>query len=138
MSEPFVFSNGQVVYNAQDLIELCRQFPDESSNYLLKGDFEKWLAYIGQAKFAQFARETREAVMDESQKLSAFTAQCQSIAKQPKIEATPPHSNSETNIAKNSTKSSKVSLLAIFAQFLYNILSNRGRKNKQEVPIQQE
>jgi hypothetical protein len=138
MSEPFVYSNGQVAYNAQDLIELCRQFPDESSNYLLRGDFEKWLTYIGETKFAQFARETSEAIMDESQKIAAFTAKCQSIAKQPNIEATPPQPSGQTNTAKNKTKSSKVSLLAIFSQFLYNLLSNRGRKNKEDVPIQQE
>ncbi|MGF1538891.1 MAG: hypothetical protein ACFCU5_00330, partial [Pleurocapsa sp.] len=129
---------GQVAYNVQDLIELCRQFPDESSNYLLRGDFEKWLAYIGEAKFAQFAKESREAVMDESQKLSAFTAKYQSIAKQPNLETTPTQTTGETNAAKNKTKSSKVSWLAIFSQFLYNILSNRGKKNKEEVPIQQE
>ncbi len=138
MSEPFVFSNGQIAYNAQDLLELCRQFPDDSSNYLLRGDFEKWLAYIGETQFAQFARETREAVMEESQKLAAFTAKCQSIAKQPNIEASPTQPTDETSTAKQNTESSKVSLLAIFSQFLYNLLSNRGRKNKEEVPIQQE
>jgi hypothetical protein len=133
MSEPFVFFNGQVAYNFPDLLELCRQFPIESSNYLLRGDFEQWLAYIGESKFAQLARETREAMIDDNQKLSAFTAKCDFIAKQPNIEATSPQST-----AKNTTESSKVSLLAIFSQFLHNILSNRGRKNKKEVPIRQE
>ena len=135
MSDPFVFSNGQVAYNAQDLIELCSKFPDDSANYLLRGDFEKWLAYIGEPQFAQFATETREASMDESQKLTAFTVKCQTLTKQLNIKS------NQANISNNTEKnpeSSKVSLLAVFSQFIYNLLNNRGRKNKNEVAIRQE
>ena len=135
MAEPFVFSNGQVAYNAKDLIELCRKFPDDSTNYLLRGDFEKWLAYIGETQFAQFATEAREASMDDSQKLSAFTAKCQTVAKQPNIEAA---EVSTDNSSEKSSDSPKVSLLAVFSQFLHNLFNNRGRKNQNEVPIRQE
>ena len=135
MTDPFVFSNGQVAYNAQDLIELCHKFSDDSANYLLRGDFEKWLAYIGEPQFAQFASETREAAMDDSKKLSAFTAKCQTVAKQPNIESS---QASKSDTTEKSSESPKVSLLAIFSQFLHNLLSNRGRKNQNEVPIQQE
>lgn len=138
MSDPFVFSNGQMAYNAQDLIELCRQFPNDSANYLLRGDFEKWLAYIGETQFAQFARETREASMAEDRKIAAFTAKCQTVAKQPNIEATSVSATNETNTEPENKESSKVSLLAIFSQFLHNILSNRDTKDKEDVPIRQE
>ena len=138
MSEPFVFSNGQVAYNAEYLIELCHKFPDDSSNYLLKGDFEKWLAYIGETKFAQLARDSREALMDDSQKLSAFIAKCQTVEKQPNIEPSQVKSSDKVDNAKKSPKSGKVSLLAIFSQFIYNLFSSRGRKKQDELPIRQE
>ncbi len=137
MTEPFVFSNGQVAYNAQDLIELCRKFPDDSANYLLRGDFEKWLVYIGETKLAQLAIDSREASMQESQKLSAFTAKCQTVDQQPNIKPSQVKSTDNTDTAQKSTASPKVSLLAIFSQFLYNLLNNRGRKEQDELPVRQ-
>jgi hypothetical protein len=77
MAEPFIFANGQVAYNSEDLIKLCQQFPDDSVNYLLREDFEKWLSYIGAKNIAQFATEARQASIANEQKLSSFIAKSQ-------------------------------------------------------------
>lgn len=72
MNEPFYFANGQTAHSADDLIELCRQFPTESSQHLIQEDFEKWLAYIGETKLAQLATEARQTNLDNRQKLTEF------------------------------------------------------------------
>lgn len=77
MAEPFVFANGQVAYNPEDLIKLCQQFPNDSVDYLIREDFEKWLSYIGASKVAQYAAEARSSAIDNEQKLSSFIAKFQ-------------------------------------------------------------
>lgn len=77
MAEPFIFANGKIAHNPEDLIKLCQQFPDDSVNYLLREDFEKWLSYIGANKVAQYAIEARQASVANEQKLSSFIAKFQ-------------------------------------------------------------
>jgi hypothetical protein len=74
MSEPFIFANGQIANNPEDLIKLCQQFPDDSVDYLLREDFEKWLSYIGANNIAQYAIEARQASVEDRQKLNSFIA----------------------------------------------------------------
>ena len=47
MNQPFYFPDGRLANNADDLLELCQQYPDEATDYLVREDLEKWLAYIG-------------------------------------------------------------------------------------------
>jgi hypothetical protein len=77
MAEPFIFANGQIAHNPEDLIKLCQQFPDDGVNYLLREDFEKWLSYIGANSIAQYATEARQASLANEQKLSSFIAKFQ-------------------------------------------------------------
>lgn len=87
MSEPFVFANDRA-YNAEDLLKLCQEFPDEAVNYLIKEDFEKWLAYIGKTDFATYAVQARQASVSNEEKLQQFIENCQEtktnvVTKQP-------------------------------------------------------
>ena len=74
MTEPFRFSNGQLAYNVQDLIGVCQQSPDEGIEYLKRGDFENWLAYIGQGELSKKVQEVRHASLSDEDKLKKFLA----------------------------------------------------------------
>ena len=68
MAEPFIFSNGQTANNAEDLIRLCKELPNDSIGYLIREDFEKWLSYIGANNIAQYATEARQANVSDNQR----------------------------------------------------------------------
>lgn len=72
MAEPFKFANGQLAYTLEDLLKICQQSPQDSINYLLKGDFENWLDYMGETKVAQKAREARQLNLNDQERLQKF------------------------------------------------------------------
>lgn len=80
MTQPFQFANGQVAHSAEDLLELCKQFPADGTNYLVREDLEKWLAYIGQDDIAQCASTARKAALEDRQKLEEFLNKCHALA----------------------------------------------------------
>lgn len=80
MTQPFQFPNGQLAYNADDLIALCQQFPDDGTNYLVREDLEKWLAYIGKNEIAQCATSARQTGFTDRQKLEDFLHKCHSLS----------------------------------------------------------
>jgi hypothetical protein len=80
MTQPFQFANGQVAYSAEDLLELCKQFPDDGTNYLVREDIEKWLAYIGKDDIAQCAAIARQTALEDRQKLEEFLNKCHALA----------------------------------------------------------
>ena len=80
MTQPFHFPNGQLAYNADDLLELCQQFPDDGTNYLLREDLEKWLVYIGKDDIAQFAASARQTPIEDRQKLEEFLNKCHALS----------------------------------------------------------
>ena len=81
MTEPFIFANGQKAHNPQDLIQLCQQFPDEGIGYLMREDFEKWLSDINATKMAECARESRQALVANHEKLDLFLEKSQAKPK---------------------------------------------------------
>ena len=91
MTQPFQFSNGQLAHNADDLLQLCQQFPDDGTNYLVREDLEKWLFYIGKDDIAQCATNARQTALEDRQKLEEFLNKCHALSS-PAIE----HSASET------------------------------------------
>ena len=97
MTEPFVFANGQIAHNPQDLIRLCQEFPNDGINYLMREDFEKWLFHIGATKMAKYATEARQALVANHQKLELFLAKSQA---QPKKNIKPPSSAESPELAK--------------------------------------
>ncbi len=80
MTEPFYFADGQLAYSAEDLLELCRKFPDDGSNYLVREDLEKWLTHIGKEDIAQCAASVRQTALDDRQKLDEFLAKCHALS----------------------------------------------------------
>ncbi len=88
MTEPFRFSNGQQANNVEDLIKICQESPQEGINYLNRGDLENWLMYIGEANFAQKAKQAREASVSDAEKLSQFLASYQ-VKQDSETSATP-------------------------------------------------
>lgn len=79
MTEPFKFANGQIAYNVTDLVNICRNFPDDSLEYLNRGDFEGWLEYIGQSSLAQEALTIRESDLANQERLDKFITTCQAV-----------------------------------------------------------
>ena len=80
MTQPFQFANGQQAHSAEDLLELCQQFPDDGTNYLVREDLEKWLAYIGKDDIAQCAKGARQTDQGDRQKLEDFLAKCHALS----------------------------------------------------------
>lgn len=80
MTEPFHFPNGRAANNAQDLLELCEQCPDEATNFLVGQDLEKWLAYIGSHDVAECAANARQTDAEDRQKLEDFLNKCHSLS----------------------------------------------------------
>lgn len=72
MTEPFRFSNGQLAHSIQDLIGVCQQSPHEGINYLNRGDFENWLAYIGEGELSKKTQEIRHTPLSDDEKLNKF------------------------------------------------------------------
>lgn len=89
MIQPFQFPNGQLAYNAEDLLELCKQFPVDATNYLIMEDLEKWLAYIGKTDIAECAVNARQAALEDRQKLEEFLDKCHLLSL-PQLEDTIP------------------------------------------------
>ncbi len=119
MTEPFVFANGQIARNAEDLIKLCQQFPDDSVNHLIREDFEKWLSYIGATKIAQYATEARQASVADHQKLDAFISKSQA---KPQVEVTPAPSEPTSQVSSKP----KVNLFTAIANFFSNLSGNKN------------
>ena len=79
MTEPFKFSDGQLAYTAEELLSLCKQFPTESLDFLMREDFEKWLNYIGKSDLATKAQQVRQASLSDGDRIKQFITQCQPI-----------------------------------------------------------
>ena len=72
MTQPFYFPDGRLAHNAEDLLELCQQHPDAGTNFLVRQDLEKWLAYIGNYELAECATNARQTELEDRQKLEEF------------------------------------------------------------------
>ena len=118
MPEPFIFANDRV-YNVEDLLQLCQQFPDEAVNYLLREDFEKWLAYIGKTNLATYAAQARQASVSSEDKLQLFIKSCQ---------------ETKTNVATQQPVKSpeSVSLLSKIIQSMKNSLFGNRQKTQEK------
>lgn len=99
MNQPFHFPDGRSANDAQDLLELCEQYPDDATNFLINQDLEKWLAYIGSYDIAECATNARQTDMGDRQKLEDFLNKFHSLtAPEPA-----PAAVTETNIKDNLT-----------------------------------
>ena len=99
MNQPFHFPNGQVANDAQDLLELCEQYPDDATGFLVKQDLENWLAYIGNYDAAECATNARQAAVGDRQKLEEFISRYHSLTEPNPV----PGAVTETNIEDNLT-----------------------------------
>jgi hypothetical protein len=79
MTQPFHFSDGQVANDAKDLLELCQQYPEDATGFLVRQDLEKWLAYIGSHDVAECAANARQIDVSDRQKLADFLNKCHSL-----------------------------------------------------------
>ncbi|MBE9043638.1 hypothetical protein IQ255_04310 [Pleurocapsales cyanobacterium LEGE 10410] len=79
MTQPFYFSDGSPAHNANELLELCQQHPDEATSFLVRQDLEKWLAYIGSYELAECAANARQTESEDRQKLEEFLNRSYSI-----------------------------------------------------------
>ena len=99
MTQPFYFPDGRLANNADDLFELSQQYPDDATNYLVRGDLENWLAYIGSYELAECATNARQAELEDRQKLEEFLNRFSSITSAQAV----PAAVTETPIDNDST-----------------------------------
>lgn len=99
MTQPFHFPDGRLANDANDLIELCKQYPNEATNFLVRQDLEKWLAYIGNYDLAECAANARQTDIDDRQKLEEFLERYNSVTAPQPV----PVAVTETNIKDNLT-----------------------------------
>ena len=112
MNQPFYFPDGRLANNAEDLLELCQQYPDEATNYLVKEDLEKWLAYIGSYDLAECAVSARQTELPDRQKLEEFLNKSHSLTSDPTV----PAAVTETQIKDNLTAPPTASTTADITQ----------------------
>jgi WD40 repeat protein len=74
--QPFIFGEGQQANTVEDLVRLCERLPENAIYYLLRGDFEKWLDYIGESRAALCAKELRQANAPDKERLRRFIHSC--------------------------------------------------------------
>ena len=99
MNQPFNFPDGRVANNTAELLELCEQYPDDATSFLVRQDLEKWLAYIGSYEAAECATNARQVDTGDRQKLEQFLNKCHSLTAQQSV----PEAAPETNIKDNMT-----------------------------------
>jgi hypothetical protein len=99
MTDPFYFPDGKIANNAEDLLNLCEQYPDDATNFLVRQDLEKWLAYIGDYDIAECAANARQIELGDRQKLEDFLNKCHSLTAPQPV----PSAVTETNIEENSS-----------------------------------
>ncbi|MDJ0845228.1 hypothetical protein [Crocosphaera sp.] len=95
MPEPFRFSSGHLAYTVQDLVGVCHQSPQEVIYYLKRGDFEKWLAYIGETAIAQKVEEVSKLSVTDEELLKQFIK----VLEPPEPEKSSPTSSPEKTIS---------------------------------------
>ena len=136
MTEPFKFSSGQLAYTAEDLIKLCGEFRDESLEFLMREDFEKWLNYINKPDVAAIARQIRQNSLPDGDRINAFITQYQNISVSPKI-SSPKTAKASTNkkVKNTSTKVRTTSTDTKKPNFLVRFFKNLSSK-KQVAPNQ--
>ncbi|MEL6912710.1 MAG: hypothetical protein AAFO85_21335 [Cyanobacteria bacterium J06598_4] len=128
MTQPFHFPDGRVANDAKDLLELCEQYPDDATGFLIRQDLEKWLAYIGSYDAAECAANARQVEMSDRQKLAEFLNKCHSLtASKPIPEAVTP-----TEIKDNLTPSESTEPLTGTAQAIVTETPLQGVKIEPE------
>jgi ATP phosphoribosyltransferase regulatory subunit HisZ len=101
MTEPFHFPDGRVANNAEDLLKLCEQYPDDATSFLVRQDLEKWLAYIGDYDIAECAANARQIELGDRQKLEDFLNKCHSLTAPQPVPSAVTETNIEENIEEN-------------------------------------
>lgn len=101
MTEPFHFPDGRVANNAEDLLKLCEQYPDDATGFLVRQDLEKWLAYIGDYDVAECAANARQIDVSDRQKLEDFLNKCHSVTAPQPVPSAVTETNIEENIEEN-------------------------------------
>ena len=107
MNNPFQFINGQLAHSKEELLKLCEQNPDDATNYLIKEDLEKWLAYIGDYELAECATNARQTDVSDRQKLEEFLTRSYSLTAPKPAPPAVPESASVATPPKTQTPETK-------------------------------
>ena len=98
MNQPFYFPDGRAANNAKDLLELCEQYPDEATGFLVRHDLENWLAYIGSYDVAECAANARQTEAEDRQKLEDFLQRYHSLNSSTPVPAAAVEPNIQDNL----------------------------------------
>lgn len=116
MPEPFRFSSGHLAYTVEDLIGVCHQSPQEVVYYLKRGDFEKWLAYIGETDIAKKVEQVSKLSVTEEEQLKQFIKVLQPPEPEKSSPTSPPEktiSDSPATISPSNQDTSKTEVDSI-------------------------
>lgn len=105
MTQPFHFPDGRLANNADDLLELCQQYPDRGTNFLVRHDLENWLAYIGNYDLAECATNARQSDLEDRQKLEEFLNKAHSLTMPEAVPAAVTESQAGQNVASDESAS---------------------------------
>lgn len=105
MTQPFHFPDGRLANNADELLELCQQYPDEGTNFLVRHDLENWLAYIGNYDLAECATNARQSELEDRQKLEEFLNISHSLTMPEAVPAAVTESQGGQNVASDESAS---------------------------------
>ena len=105
MTQPFHFPDGRLANNADELLELCQQYPDRATNFLVGHDLENWLAYIGNYDLAECATNARQSDLEDRQKLEEFLNNSHSLTMPKPVPAAVPESQGGQNMALDESAS---------------------------------
>ena len=103
MNQPFYFPDGRAANNAKDLLELCEQYPDEATGFLVRHDLENWLAYIGSYDVAECAANARQIEAEDRQKLEDFLQKYHSLNASTPVPTAAPEPNIQDNLTAPDT-----------------------------------
>jgi hypothetical protein len=142
MTQPFHFPDGRIANDAKDLLELCEQYPDDATGFLVRQDLEKWLAYIGSHEVAECAASARQIDVGDRQKLEDFLNRCHSLTSPQAVASDTPEPNLEEKIEEKIEESpvasgSTSSVLITETPLEDNIQAPAGQDLPQDLPSEQ-
>ncbi len=68
----FLFEHGDQAETPEELVELCRRYPDEALDYLYSGEIEDWFEDIGAIDLKKQVQRIRDTMPDEQMGLRRF------------------------------------------------------------------
>jgi predicted GTPase len=84
--QPFFFGDNDFAHNVEDMLRLSLSKYNTAVTFLINGDFEKWLTYLGKADLAKAATLARTEAKPPADRLKDFLTACWLVVFSDKLE----------------------------------------------------